>query len=199
MVIYLEGEHNMKPTLLLHACCAPCSSHVILLLKEKYDITLFYSNDNIYPENEFGLRLEELIKFAKNFDIPVIADGFKPEDFYNAVKGYEYLGEKTARCYKCYKFRLEKSAKKAKELGFDFFTTTLSISPYKEPKWLNKIGYELQEKYGVKWLLSNFYEDNGYEHSVQLCKQYDLYQQDYCGCVFSLREMIARTEEEEDK
>lgn len=197
MVIYLEGEHNMKPTLLLHACCAPCSSHVILLLKEKYDITLFYSNDNIYPENEFGLRLEELIKFAKNFDIPVIADGFKPEDFYNAVKGYEYLGEKTARCYKCYKFRLEKSAKKAKELGFDFFTTTLSISPYKEPKWLNKIGYELQEEYGVKWLLSNFYEGNGYEHSVQLCKQYDLYQQDYCGCVFSLREMIARTEEED--
>ena len=166
-------------------------------LKEKYDITLFYSNDNIYPENEFGLRLEELIKFAKNFDIPVIADGFKPEDFYNAVKGYEYLGEKTARCYKCYKFRLEKSAKKAKELGFDFFTTTLSISPYKEPKWLNKIGYELQEEYGVKWILSNFYEDNGYEHSVQLCKQYDLYQQDYCGCVFSLREMIARTEEED--
>ena len=187
-----------RPKLLLHACCAPCSSHTILLLKKYFDITIFYSNDNIYPYSEYETRLNEIITFCKNFDIDVLYDEYSEEDYNSKIKGLENLGERSNRCYNCYELRLEKTAIKAKELGYDYFTTTLSISPYKVEKWINEIGYNLESKYGVKYLYSNFKKDDGYKHSIELSKEYNLYRQDYCGCKYSLeeRDMHDRTKEE---
>lgn len=181
---------DKKYNLMLHACCAPCSSHVLRILKDYFNITIFYSNDNIYPKEEYDKRLEEIKRFAKEIssDIKVINDPYNDKDFYDAIKGYENLGERSYRCYLCYKLRLEKSVKKAKELGFDYFTTTLSISPYKNSDWLNEIGYELEKEYGLKYLYSNFKKEEGYKDSIELSKKYNLYRQDYCGCVFSLNE-----------
>ena len=181
-------ELEFKPKLLLHACCAPCSSHTILLLKEYFDITIFYSNDNIYPYSEYKLRLDEISKFCKNFEIDVIYDQYNEDDYNNVVKGLEHLGERSNRCYECYKLRLKKTAIKAKELKYDYFTTTLSISPYKLEKWINEIGYELEKEYNVKYLYSNFKKEDGYKHSIELSKEYGLYRQDYCGCKYSLEE-----------
>ena len=187
----IEKEKGRIPTLLLHSCCAPCSSHVLLLLKDYFDITIFYSNDNIYPESEFQLRLKEVVEFSKKIDnIKVIYDEYNSQDFYNAISGLEHLGEKSERCYKCYKLRLEKTAIKAKELNYDFFTTTLSISPYKNSDWINEIGYLLENQYGIKYLYSNFKKENGYKNSIDLSKKYGLYRQDYCGCVFSQQERV---------
>ena len=179
-----------RPKILLHACCAPCSSHTILLLSKYFDITIFYSNDNIYPYSEYKTRLDEIIKFTNelNIGIDVIYDEYNENDYNNAVKGLEQLGEKSKRCYSCYKLRLEKTAIKAKELNYDYFSTTLSISPYKVEKWINEIGYELENKYGIKYLYSNFKKDDGYKHSIELSKEYGLYRQDYCGCKYSIEE-----------
>ena len=146
-----------KPKLFLHACCAPCSSHCLHVLKDYFDITIFFSNDNISPIEEYDKRLNEIIKFAKEYDnIKVIENGYNPEDFYKAISGKEALGERSIRCYECYKLRMEKTIILAKELGFDYYTTTLSLSPYKNSNWINEIGYELENKYGVKYLYSNF-------------------------------------------
>ena len=179
---------DYKPKLLLHACCAPCSSHTILLLKEYFDITIYFSNDNIYPYSEYELRLEEIKTFCKNFEVDVIYDSYNNDDFYKAIKGYESLGERSERCYKCYSLRLEKTALKALELGFDYFSTTLSISPYKVEPWINEIGYALENKYNIKYLYSNFKKEEGYKKSIALSVEYNLYRQDYCGCVFSYEE-----------
>lgn len=180
-----------KPKLLLHSCCAPCSSHTILLLKQYFDLTIYYSNDNIYPKDEFDTRLKEQINFALLHNINVIHD-YNENDFNKAISGYEYMGEKSIRCYKCYELRLEKTALKAKELEFEYFTTTLSISPYKLAKWINKIGYELEGKYGVKYLFSDFKKENGYQHSIELSNEFGLYRQDYCGCKYSMLERNER-------
>ena len=182
-------ELNYRPTLLLHACCAPCSSYSIIFLKKYFDITIYYSNDNIYPKEEFDKRLDEINKFVLNFDdIKVINDGYNENDYDEAVKGLENLGEKSRRCYNCYKLRLKKTAIKAKELGFDYFSTTLSISPYKLEKWINEIGYLLEEEIGIKYLYSNLKKEDGYKKSIELSKKYNLYRQDYCGCKYSLKE-----------
>ena len=190
-----------KPKLLLHACCAPCSSHTLLVLKDYFDITIFYSNDNIYPKEEYLNRLDEVKRFIPliSKDIKLLYDEYNDKDFYDAIKGLENLGEKSERCYKCYTLRLEKTAEKARDLGFDFFTTTLSISPYKVTRWINEIGYKLEDKYGVKYLFSDFKKDDGYNHSIELSKEYSLYRQDYCGCVYSKQErmyQIDRAKEE---
>ncbi|MBQ9519937.1 MAG: epoxyqueuosine reductase QueH [Acholeplasmatales bacterium] len=197
---YIKSFEN-KPKLLLHACCAPCSSHTLLVLKDYFDITIFYSNDNIYPKEEYINRLDEVKRFIPliSKDIKLLYDEYNDKDFYDAIKGLENLGEKSERCYKCYTLRLEKTAEKAKALGFDFFTTTLSISPYKVTRWINEIGYKLEEKYGVKYLFSDFKKDDGYNHSIELSKEYSLYRQDYCGCVYSKQErmyQIDRAKEE---
>lgn len=166
-----------------------------MLLKNFFEITVFYSNDNIDPETEFQRRLEEEIQFCKEVDssIQVIFDSYQPQDYTNAVKGLESLGEKSMRCYACYKLRLEKTAIKAKELEFDFFTTTLSISPYKVTAWINEIGKELEKKYGVSYLFSDFKKDEGYKHSIELSRQYNLYRQDYCGCKYSQQERVIQS------
>ncbi len=181
---------DYKPKLLLHSCCAPCSSHVITLLSKYFDITIFYSNDNIYPFEEYNKRLKEEIKFCNEIDsnIKVLSDDYNYDDFLNAIKGKEDLGERSPRCYECYKFRLEKTIIKAKQLGFEYFTTTLSISPHKNSTWINEIGYELENKYNIKYLYSDFKKEEGYKKSIELSKEYGLYRQDYCGCVYSMKE-----------
>ncbi len=180
-----------KPKLLLHACCAPCSSHCLFLLEKYFDITIFYSNDNIYPEEEFDKRLDEIEKFTNKlpFEVNVISNGYNPMDYDNAIFGLEELGEKSKRCYMCYKERLEKTAIKAKEEGYEYFSTTLSISPYKITRWINEIGRDLEEKYNIKYLYSDFKKESGYLHSIELSKEYGLYRQDYCGCKYSIKEM----------
>ena len=190
-----------KPKLLLHACCAPCSTHCLLVLKKYFDITIFFSNDNIYPKEEYDKRLDEIIKFCADFapNIKVIENGYNAQDYYNAVKGLEHLGERTNRCYECYKLRMEKSVKMAKEKGFEYFTTTLSLSPYKVSKWVNEIGYALEEKYGVKYLYSDFKKENGYQDSIKISEEYCLYRQNYCGCEFSMKERMEANDRAEKK
>lgn len=187
---------KIKPKLLLHSCCAPCSSHTILFLKEYFDIDIFYSNDNIYPKSEFEYRLLEQKRLCKEIDenIKIISNGYNEKDYYDSVKGLEHLGEHSLRCYECYKLRLEKTAKMAKEFGYDFFTTTLSISPYKNSEWINQIGYLLEEKYQINFLYSDFKKEEGYKNSIKLSKEYNLYRQDYCGCVFSYNEAKSKKE-----
>ena len=198
--IFIENL-DYKPKLLLHACCAPCSSHTLMVLKDYFKISIFYSNDNIYPKSEYDKRLEEIEIFVKKIsdDIDVIHDEYKEDDYYNAVKGLENLGERTKRCYECYKLRLEKTAIKAKELNYDYFSTTLSISPYKVEKWINELGYMLEEKYDIKYLFSDFKKEAGYSHSIELSKEYGLYRQDYCGCKYSLKERDERIERTKEK
>lgn len=180
---------DKRPSLLLHACCAPCSTHCLKVLKDYFDITIFFSNDNIFPISEYDKRLKEIINFAKEYDnINVIDSIYNHTDFLNQIKGKEELGERSIRCYECYKLRMEKTIKYAKDNNFDFYTTTLSLSPYKNSNWINEIGYELELKYKVKYLYSNFKKENGYNDSISMSKDYDLYRQDYCGCEFSKKE-----------
>ncbi len=186
-----------RPTLLLHSCCAPCSSHVILLLKDYFDLTIYYSNDNIYPLEEYEKRLQEEICFCNKIDesIKVLYDPYQEEDYNQAILGLEHKKERSERCYKCYELRLEKTAKKASLLGFDYFSTTLSISPYKVSSWINEIGERLEKKYSISYLYSDFKKEEGYKHSIELSKQYGLYRQDYCGCKYSKEERNGKEQE----
>ena len=178
-----------KPTLLLHACCGPCSSYVLEYLNKYFDITILYYNPNIYPAEEYYRRKDELKKFLTEFmlghNIKLVEDEYIPNDYYFAIKGQEELGEKSRRCYSCYELRLERAVKYAKEHNFDYFTTTLSISPYKVSDWINEIGGLLEQKYEVKYLYADFKKKNGYKRSLELSSEYGLYRQDYCGCKFS--------------
>jgi len=186
--IELAKNAGIKPTLLLHACCAPCSSAVLELLSEVFDITLFFYNPNISPESEFVFRLDELKRLVNEMDlkdIDVVAPQYDNSEFEAIIKGMEDIPEGGARCEKCYRLRLSKSVSYAKEKGFDYVTTTLSISPYKNAQWLNEIGKELSEQYGVKYLLSDFKKGDGYKRSCILSNEYNLYRQNYCGCVYS--------------
>lgn len=181
---------DYKPKLLLHACCAPCSTHCLKILSNYFDITIFYSNDNISPEEEFYKRLDEIKRFINEYnkDIKLIDNGYDESSFNEAIKGLENKGERSERCYNCYKLRLLKTAEFAKNNGFEYFSTTLSISPYKNSKWINEIGYEIEEKYDIKYLYSDFKKEDGYNDSIKMSKEYDLYRQDYCGCIYSKKE-----------
>lgn len=191
--IELIKNNKTKPKLLLHACCGPCSSYVIEYLSKYFDITIYYYNPNTYPESEYVRRLDELNKFVTNFNstVNVIEEEYIPKEFYNAIRGLEHLGEKSERCYKCYELRMNKSAKYAKENSYDYFTTTLSISPYKNAKWINEIGKKLEQEIGIKYLYSDFKKKNGYKRSIELSKEYKMYRQEYCGCVYSKEEKEA--------
>jgi len=185
--IELIKNNEVKPKLLLHACCGPCSSYVIEYLSKYFDITIYYYNPNTYPESEYIRRLDELNKFITNFNssVNVIEEEYIPKEFYASIKGLEHLGEKSRRCYNCYQLRLKKSAIYAKENNYDYFTTTLSISPYKNAEWINEIGKKLEGEIGIKYLYSDFKKKNGYKRSLELSKEYKLYRQEYCGCVYS--------------
>lgn len=176
-------------SLLLHACCAPCSSAVLERLASHFKISILYYNPNITEEKEYQKRLDELKNFITklNFKYPIniIDSRYEPKEFFQIAKGLEKEKERGKRCYKCYELRLEETAKVAKEKNFDFFATTLTLSPYKITPWLNEIGEKLSEKYQANYLYSDFKKKNGYKRSIELSKEYNLYRQDYCGCIYS--------------
>lgn len=187
----LELE-NTTPKLLLHACCAPCSSYILEYLSKYFDITIYYYNPNIYPDTEYQRRINELKRFIKNYKyinkINLIEESYNSDEYYKSVKGFEKLGEKSKRCYKCYEFRMKKACEFAKNNNYDYFTTTLSISPYKNSNWINEIGGNLEKEYNIKYLYADFKKKNGYKRSLELSREYNLYRQDYCGCVYSKQE-----------
>lgn len=185
---YIEGfkDLEIKKSLLIHACCAPCSSEVLDLLSDYFDITIYYYNPNIYPLDEYDKRYNEFKKLPYKYKI--IKEEYNQDEYDNAVNGYENLGEFSMRCYKCFELRLEKTCALAKKEKFDFFTTTLSISPYKNSSWINEIGYRISLKYGLNYLFSDFKKQDGYKKSIALSFKYDLYRQHYCGCKYSLEE-----------
>lgn len=185
-------SQDQAPSLLLHSCCAPCSTYVLEYLSQYFKIGVLYYNPNIYPLSEYEFREEEQEKLINNLQtknpIKFIKADFNPMEYYKAVKGHEKDKEGGDRCAKCFELRLREAAKVASEKGFDYFTTTLSISPHKDSQLLNRIGEMLQEEYGVKYLFSDFKKKNGFKRSVELTQEHDMYRQDYCGCVFSFNE-----------
>lgn len=188
--------NNKVPKLLIHSCCAPCSSYCLEYLSEYFNITVLYYNPNIFPKEEYMYRMEELRRFIEKFPakhpISLVETDYTPEDFYEIAKGLEQEPEGGKRCTLCYRLRLEYAAKVARELKADYFTTTLSISPLKDSRRLNTIGEELGQIYEVPYLLSDFKKRNGYKRSVELSKEYDMYRQNFCGCVYSMQEMKQR-------
>lgn len=177
------------PTLFLHSCCAPCSSYCLEYLAKYFLITIFYYNPNITDKEEYRKRVEEQKRLIGELSVenPIsFQEGaYETERFFAIAKGYEKAEEGGERCFRCYKLRLEEAARLAKMEGFDYFTTTLSISPHKNAAKLNEIGQIMGEKYGIKHLPSDFKKKNGYKRSIELSKEYDLYRQSYCGCVYS--------------
>ena len=187
----MQNIINGLPTgtkLLLHSCCAPCSSACLERLKDKFDITVLYYNPNIDEETEYEKRKAEQIRFLTETGWAKILDcDYDKQAFEEIVKGFEQEPERGARCYRCYGLRLNKTAQTAKENGFEWFCTTLSLSPHKNAEWLNELGEQAGEKYGVKYLLSDFKKKGGYPRSIALSNEYGLYRQDFCGCRFSKR------------
>ena len=182
-----------KPKLLLHVCCAPCSSYVLEYLNNYFDITVFYYNPNISSREEYEKRLNEERRFVKEYPFPnvVVVNGeYDNDKFEETIKGLENEKEGGSRCLKCYRLRLEESVKYAEENNFDYFTTTLTISPYKNSNALNEIGGQLEKEYGVKYLYSDFKKKNGYKRSIELSHKYNLYRQNYCGCVYTMKNNI---------
>jgi len=192
-IINWNIQKKLIPNLLIHSCCAPCSSYVLEYLSNYFHITILYYNPNIFPKTEYEYRIleQERLISSMSFLNPVqlISTKYTPNDFYSIVKGLEEEEEGGERCIKCYKLRLEYAAKTAKKMGFDYFTTTLSISPLKNAEKLNEIGLELEKEYGISYLVSDFKKKNGYQRSVELSKKYELYRQNYCGCVYSAKRL----------
>lgn len=177
------------PRLFLHSCCAPCSSYTLEYLSNYFDITVYYFNPNISPKEEFDKRFAEQKRLidslpAKN-PIKLVLGKYNYDDFLQIARGYENVAEGGERCFRCYRMRLESTARIAKEQGFDYFCTTLSISPLKNSQKINQIGYEVAQKYGIKWLPSDFKKREGYKRSIELSREYNLYRQSFCGCIFS--------------
>ncbi|HIS90865.1 MAG TPA: epoxyqueuosine reductase QueH [Candidatus Faecisoma merdavium] len=177
-----------KKTLLLHSCCAPCSSYVITYLKDYFDITILYYNPNIEPIEEYNKRKEEQIRLCKLFNIKVLDCDYDNDLFHETVLGLEKCKEGGSRCFKCYELRLRKTASLAS--NYDFFGTTLTVSPFKNSNKLNEIGLSLEKEYNVKYLVSDFKKKEGYKKSIILSKEYNLYRQDFCGCIYSKRDKI---------
>lgn len=202
-ILLTVQKDESTPTLLLHSCCAPCSSYVLEYLSNYFLITILYYNPNISPKEEYEKRLLEQKRFitSMKFSHPVqIMDSqYDPERFFSMAKGMETIPEGGKRCHACYEMRLREAARMAKKGKFDYFTTTLTISPMKNSKVLNDIGAMLEQEYGVSYLYSDFKKKNGYKRSIELSREYGLYRQNYCGCVFSKREAKLREEAREEK
>lgn len=195
----IEGLRGEKKSLLLHSCCAPCSSAVLEKLQEIFEITVFYYNPNISEDTEYRKRVEEQKRLIEAFNrkkpdciIKIIDGDYEPQEFYAIAKGLENCPEGGERCFKCYALRLEKTARLAKELKFDYFTTTLTISPLKNAVKLNEIGEEMALKYETSFLPSDFKKKEGYKRSIELSREYGLYRQNFCGCAFSKAESLKR-------
>ena len=191
--IQKEGK---TPRLFLHACCAPCSSYVMEYLSQYFEITIFFYNPNIAPEEEYAHRVAEIRRLIGEMEfvhpVTLVEGRYDPKEFYEMAKGLEDVPEGGERCFRGYRLRMEEAAKLAKEGGYDYFTTTLSISPLKNAQKINEIGEELAEIYKVPHLTSDFKKKNGYKRSIELSHEHDLYRQNYCGCVFSKREAQER-------
>lgn len=190
----IEGlkKEGRVPALFLHSCCAPCSSYVFEYLSEYFDITDFYYNPNIYPPEEYEKRVREIKRLIEEqphkHEVAFVEGKYDPERFFEIAKGLEKCPEGGERCAKCFELRLRETAKEAKERGFDLVTTSLTISPLKNAALLNEIGERVCREEGVTWLPSDFKKRGGYQRSIELSKEYGLYRQDYCGCVFSKRD-----------
>lgn len=197
----LKMQEQMKTIkegteLLLHACCAPCSSACLERVANHFKVTIFFYNPNITDEVEYNKRIKELEKFISLFKtkypIKLIDGKYDPKKFFEISKGLEDEPERGKRCFKCYKLRIDETARIAEDLGIEYFTTTLSLSPHKNVNWVNEIGEEADSKYNTTFLYCDFKKREGYKRSIELSKEYDLYRQDYCGCVYSMRDSVKR-------
>ena len=193
----IEMENQIKTIpegtkLLLHACCAPCSSAVLERIANHFEITIFYYNPNITEQEEYKKRIEEIKKLISlihpKYKVSLLEGNYEPDKFFTMAKGLEGEPERGKRCYKCYNLRLEETAKVAEQHNFPYFCTTLTLSPHKNSNWINEIGENLDSNYQTTYLYSDFKKREGYKRSIELSKEYDLYRQDYCGCIFSKRE-----------
>ena len=184
----MEAYHELHPqreALALHSCCGPCSSYVLECLLPWFDVTLFYYNPNIHPEEEYLHRMREQERLCRELGVDFVTCVYDPERYFELVRGYEKEKEGGARCSICFRMRLEHTAQMAKERGIGLFTTTLTVSPHKNAQVINPIGEAVASQYGLTWLPSDFKKKNGYKRSIELSKEHGLYRQDYCGCVFS--------------
>lgn len=194
--MYLQElkEINYPKRILLHSCCAPCSSHVITSLSPYFDITILYYNPNISPYEEYLKRKVEQIRLINSLNLPHKIDfidcDYDNDLYEKLIKGYESCPERGARCSICFKLRLEKTAKIAANNNYDYFCSTLTVSPYKNATLINEIGIDLSKQYHIKWLYSDFKKEDGYKKSIELSKKYNLYRQDYCGCKYSIHNKI---------
>lgn len=192
LILGLENRQELGKTLLLHSCCAPCSSYCMEYLRQYFQITVFYYNPNISIEPEYQKRVAEQKRLIaaynqknEGYPIKIIEGGYNPQEFFDIAKGREACPEGGERCFACYALRLRKTAMLAKEKKFDYFTTTLTISPLKNAAKLNEIGETLAAEYDINWLYSDFKKKNGYKRSIELSAEYGLYRQNYCGCIYS--------------
>lgn len=189
----IEGfvNESKTPSLLLHSCCAPCSSYVLEYLTKYFNITVFYYNPNIYPQTEFEKRLKEQERLINTAVYPnpvgLIVPKYDPQEFYVAAQGFENEREGGLRCSKCFSLRLEKTAAEAKRLSFDMFCTTLTVSPHKNAQVINALGINIGEKFGIPFLVSDFKKREGYKRSIELSAKYSLYRQNWCGCEFAMQ------------
>ncbi len=193
----VEMEKQMKnieegSSLLLHACCAPCSTACLERVANFFKVTIFYYNPNITEKNEYEKRIEEIKKLLTlinpKYEVKLLEGDYNPKIFLEMAKGLENCPERGKRCYKCYEMRLEETANIASKLGFNYFATTLTLSPHKNSDWVNEIGTNLNKLYESNYLYSDFKKKEGYKRSIELSKKYDLYRQDYCGCIYSKRD-----------
>ena len=202
-LIEQHEKEGKVPRLFLHACCAPCSSYVLEYLSRFFSVTVFFYNPNISPKEEYEKRVAEIRRLISEMEflhpVDLVEGAYRPEDFYAMAKGLEDVPEGGERCFKCYRLRMEAAAKLAQEGGYDYFTTTLSISPLKNAQKLNEIGIRLGEEYEVPYLKSDFKKKNGYKRSVELSAQHHLYRQNYCWCVFSKREAELREQQSKEQ
>lgn len=182
----------LKPRMLLHACCAPCSSAVVERLQQDYSVTVFFYNPNIHPLAEYQLRCMELERWCQQLHLPLIVDEYRPEHWHHLIAGYEHEAERGARCTVCYRMRMDRTAQRAQADDFEVFTTVLSISPHKDAQRINTIGAQLASDSGVDFYVANFKKQGGFQRSLELSKEYDFYRQSYCGCCYSLAQSEQR-------
>ncbi len=184
-------QKNQRPRVLIHSCCAPCSTYTLEFLCEYADVTVLFANNNIHPESEYNKRASVQQEFIDNFnkntgnDVKYIQEKYNPQDFYKKVRGLEKEKEGGSRCTSCFQMRLDIVAQRAQEMGYDYFGSALTLSPKKNSQLINKLGLEIQELFSVKYLPSDFKKNNGYKRSIEMCNEYEVYRQCYCGCIFA--------------